>query len=73
MYKSLDVYNSGGGVVPNSDVYKYSDPAAKRNKLKAKQKAKKKAAKKKSAKKKATKKKAAKKKAVSAESVDEGG
>ena len=25
-YKSLDVYNSGGGVVPNSDVYKYSDP-----------------------------------------------
>ena len=24
--KSLDVYNSGGGVVPNSDVYKYSDP-----------------------------------------------
>ena len=27
-YKSLDVYNSGGGVVPNSDVYKYSDPKA---------------------------------------------
>ena len=26
LYKSLDVYNSGGGVVPNSDVYKYSDP-----------------------------------------------
>ena len=25
-YKSLDVYNSGGAVVPNSDVYKYSDP-----------------------------------------------
>ena len=25
-YKSLDVYNSGGGVVPNSDVHKYSDP-----------------------------------------------
>ena len=25
-YESLDVYNSGGGVVPNSDVYKYSDP-----------------------------------------------
>ena len=25
-YKSLDVYNSGVGVVPNSDVYKYSDP-----------------------------------------------
>ena len=25
-YKSLDVHNSGGGVVPNSDVYKYSDP-----------------------------------------------
>ena len=28
-YKSLDVYNSGGGVVPNSDVYKYSDPGRK--------------------------------------------
>ena len=27
-YKSLDVYNSGGGVVPNSDVYKYSDPSS---------------------------------------------
>ena len=27
-YKSLDVYNSGGGVVPNSDVYKYSDPCS---------------------------------------------
>ena len=26
MYKSLDVLNSGGGVVPNSVVYKYSDP-----------------------------------------------
>ena len=26
LYKSLDVYNSGGSVVPNSDVYKYSDP-----------------------------------------------
>ena len=26
LYKSLDVYNSGGGVVPNSDVYKYSNP-----------------------------------------------
>ena len=26
MYTSLDVYNSGGSVVPNSDVYKYSDP-----------------------------------------------
>ena len=25
-YKSLDVFNSGGDVVPNSDVYKYSDP-----------------------------------------------
>ena len=25
-YKILDVYNSGGAVVPNSDVYKYSDP-----------------------------------------------
>ena len=25
-YKSLVVYNSGGGVVPNSVVYKYSDP-----------------------------------------------
>ena len=25
-YKSLDVYKSGGGVVPNSEVYKYSDP-----------------------------------------------
>ena len=25
-YKSLDVYNSGGAVVPNSDVYKYSHP-----------------------------------------------
>ena len=28
LYKSMDVYNSGGGVVPNSDVYKYSDPLA---------------------------------------------
>ena len=27
-YRSLDVYNSGGCVVPNSDVYKYSDPNA---------------------------------------------
>ena len=27
LYKSQDVYNSGRGVVPNSDVYKYSDPA----------------------------------------------
>ena len=26
LYKSLDVYNSGGSVVPNSDVYNYSDP-----------------------------------------------
>ena len=26
MYKSLDVLNSGRGVVPNSVVYKYSDP-----------------------------------------------
>ena len=26
MYKSLDVLNSGWGVVPNSVVYKYSDP-----------------------------------------------
>ena len=26
LYKSLDVYNSGRGVVPNSDVYKYSAP-----------------------------------------------
>ena len=27
LYKSLVVHNSGGGVVPNSDVYKYSDPS----------------------------------------------
>ena len=27
IYKSLDVLNSGGGVVPNSVVYKYSDPS----------------------------------------------
>ena len=26
-YKSLVVYKSGGGVVPNSVVYKYSDPS----------------------------------------------
>ena len=26
-YNSLDVYNSGGGVVPNSDAYKYGDPS----------------------------------------------
>ena len=25
-YNSLDVYNSGGGVVPNSDAHKYGDP-----------------------------------------------
>ena len=30
MYKSLDVLNSGGGVVPNSVVYKYSDPLSAR-------------------------------------------
>ena len=28
-YKSLVVHNSGGGVVPNSVVYKYSDPPCK--------------------------------------------
>ena len=27
MYKSLDVLKSGGGDVPNSVVYKYSDPS----------------------------------------------